>query len=136
MAKENKKPEVAEAETNDQLIIGGKTMSIEEICAEVSKKQIGAKLTSKMWTLEPGDEAKVVFISMTKISGLGDKKGQLVDAARLLNVDEGEVVTCGDVVAVSFFRGAQPMDSFNVVCVGKKGPAGQQYKDLEIYALV
>lgn len=116
----------------------GKTVSLDDLLEQMNNAEVGMELTADYLKLEDGEAVKLLFIEMTEMQGQGEKKGQLVPAAKFIGMDKRFKI-CADKVLVStctgiFSSGKTPM-MLEVTSVGwKKGPNGE-YRDLLITEL-
>jgi len=132
---------VATAENGVLVITGenGKEVNAEQLLAQMKEAQVGNELTSEYFTLEPGENARVVLLEMTEMSKMGGQAGETTDAVKLLTSD-GVIAICADKVVVSTARSLFAKGKINipveVTCTGKKQGQNGKYKEWSIKSLL
>lgn len=100
---------------------------------ESMKPDTSVDLVSSYWTIEPGEEAKVVFVENTTMAGFsGDGD---VPAVKLL-VKDGSIVTNADKVLVSTFKDKKAPFPALVICTGTEKGKNGSYKKFSVHPLV
>lgn len=118
---------------------GGKEMSVDQIIAQLKKGKVGEILNSEYFSIEEGEEKRILFIGMGEIRGKGNKSSEMVKAVKLIDSEDGKVKINADVVLVSTCDALALKGRVNVPlqihCKGMiEGGAGD-YRDLEIREL-
>lgn len=113
----------------------GKKMNLEDLLNQMETAEVGMELTADYLKLEEGEEVRLLLVEMTSMAGMGDKKGEMVEAGKFIGKD-GRYKICADKVLVSACRGLVESGKvpamIAVTHVGwKKGPSGE-YRDLLI----
>lgn len=116
------------------IIVGGKTISIEEAAAMLDEMEVGEK-DSNYLEMEVGEERKVLFLGWEKIPGLGEKIGTMVPAAKF--VTNGKKVQINaDVVIVSYFEKQAVGITRRIVCTKMvTSKTGNEYKQFDFFEL-
>lgn len=143
MAKKEETAKPAEETTSNvpaTLKQNGKEVAIADILKQVEEAEVGQELGSDYFTLEVGEEARVVFIEMATINKLNGNAGEKTDAVRLLGVD-GRMKICADKVIVSICGNLAQKEEFNtplqITCTGKKKSSnGFSYKEFTVNKLI
>ena len=118
---------------------GGKEMSTEQLMAFLQKGKAGEILNSEYFSIEEGEEKRVMFLGMSQIRGKGEKRSEMVPAVKLFDSEDGKIKINADVVMVSTCEALALKSRVNVPLVIKckgmiEGGAGE-YRDLEIAEL-
>lgn len=118
----------------------GKMVPIEEVLNQVKNAEIGEEVGSDYFTLEPGEESRVIFLQMTEMNSMSGRPGEMTPAVHLLSAEDGRKKICADKVIVSVCRQFALKEEFNVPiiikCTGKKKSAKGSYKEFEINKLI
>lgn len=139
MAETKKAPAKGESangqdKSNLPIVVGGKTVSIEEAAAALKAMDTGEKDSSYL-EMEPGEERRVVFLGWDEINGMGDNAGKMVPAVSLVT-DSGKKQINADAVIVSYFEKQSVGVARKIVCTGiKKSKGGFEYKTFDFYEL-
>lgn len=125
---------VATKDTNTGVIVGGKTLSIDEAAAMLDNMEVGEKDSSYL-EFEPGEEKRVVFLGWEQIPGLGERVGQMVNAASFVTNGKKKQINA-DAVIVSYFEKQAIGVARRIVCTHmKKSKNGFEYKQFEFFEL-
>lgn len=120
-------------------IEGGKELSIADLQKQLQTAEAGESLNSEYLKFEDGVEYRLVFMSMTEMRGMGDKKNQMVPSVKLLDSADGKIKVNTDVVMVSTCQALDLKGRVNVpILVVSKGMiqgAAGEYRDLKINEL-
>lgn len=130
-------------ETKNELptltVDGGKELSIADLQSQLKTAEVGESLNSDYLKFEDGTEYRLIFMGMTEMRGLGDKKNQMVPSVKLLDIADGKIKVNTDVVMVSTCQNLDIKGRVNVpllvVSKGFKGGGAGEYRDLTINEL-
>lgn len=126
-------------ETPAKLDVGGKEMSIEQIMAQLKAGKAGEVLNSEYFSIEEGEEKRILFIGMGEIRGKGNKSSEMVKAVKLIDSEDGKIKINADVVLVSTCDALSLKGRSNVplliTCKGMVEGAAGEYRDLEVREL-
>lgn len=116
----------------------GKVLGIDEMFAMIEEAEVGLRLDSDYFKLEPGEEARVVFVEMTQIPKL-NRPGEMTDAVKLIGKDKRYKINA-DAVIVSTCKALEIAGRtnvpLNIVCTGStRGKNGFNYKSFDISEL-
>lgn len=119
----------------------GKIVSTADLLKQLESAELGNEIGSDYFTLEPGEEARLLFVEMTEMNGMGDQEGAMIPAVKLFNPKDGKYKINADKVVVSACRALAAKKRSNVaisiVCVGTtKSAKGFKYKDFQINELL
>lgn len=136
---------MAKEETKDApvelTLEGGKKASVADLMGQLQKAKVGEILNSEYLDFKAeGEEKRVIFIEMGEIRGKGDKKNQMVPAAKILDASDGKIKINADVVLVSTCQNldlkGRKMVPLAVVNKGMIEGAMGEYRDLQINELI
>lgn len=118
-----------------------KNVSPEELEKQLQAADVGQKIGSGYFTLEPGEQARVIFVEMSKMNGIGDKKDEMIDCVSLYIPKEATFKKCADKVVISALRDLHEKGKTNIpiqiLCTGTvKSSNGYKYKEFEINELI
>lgn len=138
MAKE--KNEVEES-GNELITVNNQTMTVEALQAQLNSAEVGQELSADYFTIEPGESERVVFIGMTEMQGIGEKKDEMVEAIKFLSAKDGKLKINADKALVGVCKGLYSAGRKNVpleiVCTGTtKSKSGFKYKEFSIKELI
>ena len=141
MSKE-KNVETATAETSNELVtVNNQTMTVEALQAQLNAAEVGQELSSDYFTLEPGEAERVIFMQMTEMQGMGEKKDEMVEAIKFLSAKDGKLKINADKALVGVCKGLASSGKKNVpleiTCTGfAKSKSGFKYKEFSIRELI
>lgn len=117
----------------------GKEVNVAQLLEQINNAEVGQELTSEYFTLEPGENSRVVLLEMTEMNKMGGEAGETTDAVRLLGSD-GKFKICADKVIVSTARSILKDGKKNIpvliTCTGKSKSAKGTYKEFTINSLL
>lgn len=137
MAKKEETTAPAVIEQSTEVEINGKVLNVEETLQALEGMKEGELIVSDYWTLEPGEEARVVFAGMTKMNKMNGEAGEMIDAVKLVvNDEDGKFNKINaDKVIVSTCRNLTAPTALKITCIGKIKSSKGHYKDYEIRKL-
>lgn len=131
-----------ETETPAKITVeGGKELSAEQLMAQLKTAKVGEILNSEYLDFKAeGEEKRIIFIEMGEIRGKGDKRNEMVPAAKILDAADGKIKINADIVLVSTCQNLDLKGRKNVpLAVVNKGMiegAMGEYRDLQINELI
>ncbi len=141
MAKETKKTETVLVETpteNTSLEIGGKEMNLKEVSKMLKDASVGIQINSETFDFEEGEEHRMIFLGMTKMSTNYENPNKDADgkipAARFYTID-GKFIVVPDAVISGTFAEQKPNTAFLIVCTGQVDGKRGKYKTFAISSL-
>ncbi len=125
---ENEAPALVDQKT-------GEVLDIAAMGQKLSTMKKGMEITGEYIEFEEGKEVNVYVIGLSKMTALdGDEK---IDAIRMLTEDGRFVINADAVVRSTLHEHAKvgkPVP-VSILCTGKAGPVGRQYKTFKIHPL-
>jgi len=125
---------VATIESND-----GKVVDVADLLKQMESADIGQELGSDYFTLEPGEEQRVIITKMTEMNKMGGASGEMIDAVNLIGSD-GRQKICADRVLVSVSKGLAKDGKLpcpvQITCTGTKKTAKGTYKEFTVNQLL
>lgn len=112
---------------------------------KMSPKQLGDMLKSMepnkdrnlvadYFTMEPGEEKKVIFIEKTEMQKYNGESGEMTPAVRLLTEDGSEAINA-DKVLVTCLSRLPKLTPVQIVCTGETKSANGKYKTFDVHPL-
>lgn len=116
----------------------GDAVNVADLLAQIEDAEVGLELGADYFKIEAGEVARVVFIEMTEMNGMGDKSNEMIDAVRLLGPD-GRYKVNADKVLVSACRilssKGRTLVPLQITCKGMVKTKNGKYRDLLINEL-
>ncbi len=119
----------------------GEIMDIDALTASLDNMKPGLEITGEYIEFEVDKEYKMFVIGSQKMKAIKDSKeksdtNEYIDAIRFLSRDGQFFINADAVVRSTLFehtnRGPYPV---SILCTGKKGDVGRQYKTFKIHPL-
>ncbi len=133
--------EVVPAQVTEIENESGKIVSVAELAKQFETAEVGTAIGADYFTIEPGEEARLLFVEMTEMNGMGADKDKMIDAVKLFDPKDGRFKINADKVVVSACKSLAAKDRSNVAiqitCTGMtKSKNGFKYKDFTINELL
>lgn len=143
MAKKDEKEETknvpAKQDQKEQnlAVIGGQTLDLTQLGAELTKMKKTVEITSEYYQFEIGESVNMYVVGLANVTKKGSTTGEKVPAIRFLTED-GNFVICADAVLVSTLRDKALVEKpypVQIDCIGQKTTSMGTYKTYKIYDL-